>query len=190
MVPQWAGYFQGSTQVGIIIDTSTTLDDVAAFFRLPGVHATFAGDPGPADQAGDEGSEQAGEEQGILEALGTGDKEARRERLVDEQGETVERLVDVAYRMQAVKYIDGGWWRNMWQLRQGGGEGEPFYRDPEGFQLGLDMMIETGRRVFSEKYGHRGCDIAFMGIRAEDAWRIEKDWDPVTEGSGSEGPYW
>ncbi|KAH8773383.1 hypothetical protein F5883DRAFT_602235 [Diaporthe sp. PMI_573] len=179
---QWAGYFQGSTQIGIIIDTSTTLDNIAAFFRIPGIHASFAGDPGPADAQENEDKKA---EEPEADA-----KEIERKRLVDEQGETIEQLVDIAYRMQAVKYIDGGWWRNMWQLRQGGGEGEPFYRDPEGFQVGLDMMIETGRRVFSEKYGHRGCDIAFMGIRAEDAWRIERDWDPMSEGSGSDGPYW
>ncbi|ROV87650.1 hypothetical protein VSDG_09666 [Cytospora chrysosperma] len=190
---QWAGYFQGSTQVGIIIDTSTTLDNIAAFFRLPGVHATFAGDPDAEqdeDENEDEDRKRAGEEQETLEGMETGGSEAQRKKLVDEKGETVEHLVDIAYRMQAVKYIDGGWWRNLWQLRQGGGEGEPFYRDPEGFQVGLDMMIETGRRVFSEKYGHRGCDIAFIGIKGEDAWRLERDWDPQTEGSGSEGPYW
>ncbi|KAK2607849.1 hypothetical protein N8I77_006497 [Diaporthe amygdali] len=185
---QWAGYFQGSTQIGIIIDTSTTLDNIAAFFRIPGTHATFAGDPGPADAQDNE--EQKVKELSKIDGVELDDKEIERKRLVDEQGETIEQLVDIAYRMQAVKYIDGGWWRNMWQLRQGGGEGEPFYRDPEGFQVGLDMMIETGRRVFSEKYGHRGCDIAFMGIKAEDAWRIERDWDPATEGSGSDGPYW
>lgn len=152
------------------------------------MHATFAGDPGPADAQ--ENEEKKANDQSTPEAREADAREMERKRLVDEQGETIEQLVDIAYRMQAIKYIDGGWWRNMWQLRQGGGEGEPFYRDPEGFQVGLDMMIETGRRVFSEKYGHRGCDIAFMGIKAEDAWRIERDWDPMSEGSGSDGPYW
>lgn len=177
---KWAGYFQGSTQIGIIIDTSTVLDDFAALFRIPGVHATFQGDPGT--------EEQRQAEDDVSKKLELDEREAERRKLVDAEGETVEHLVDVAYRMQAVKYIDGGWWRNMWQLRQGGGQGEPFYRDQEGFQVGLDTLIETGRRVFSDKWGHRGCDI-FDRTEA-DAWRLQRDWNPETEGNGAMGPYW
>lgn len=175
---KWAGYFQGSTQIGIIIDTSTVLDDFAAFFRIPGVHATFQGDPGPEDTARDD----------VLKQMDLEEAEEARRRLVDKDGETVEHLVEMAYRMQAVKYIDGGWWRNMWQLRQGGGQGEPFYRDQEGFQVGLDLMIEAGRRVFADKWGHRGCDI--FDRSDEDAWRLQRDWNPMSEGLGHEGPYW
>lgn len=175
---KWAGYFQGSTQIGIIIDTSTVLDDFGALFRIPGIQATFQGDPGaergPTDDVGEEMAREEAAE--------------KRRQLVDKEGETVENLVDVAYRMQAVKYIDGGWWRNMWQLRQGGGEGEPFYRDPEGFQAGLDVAIEAGRRVFADKWGHRGCDI--FDRTTSDAWRLQRDWNPVSEGQGHEGPYW
>lgn len=175
---KWAGYFQGSTQVGIIIDTSTVLDDFGALFRIPGIHATFQGDPGPEDEAGDD----------VLKQLDADERETERKRLVDRDGETVEHLVEIAYRMQAVKYIDGGWWRNMWQMRQGGGEGEPFYRDQDGFQVGLDTMIETGRRVFADKWGHRGCDI--FDRSEKDAWRLQRDWNPAMEGMGFEGPYW
>lgn len=175
---KWAGYFQGSTQIGIIIDTSTVLDDFAAFFRLPGVHATFQGDPGPEDTSRDD----------VLKQMDQEEAEEERRRLVDKEGETVEHLVEMAYRMQAVKYIDGGWWRNMWQLRQGGGQGEPFYRDQEGFQVGLDTMIEAGRRVFADKWGHRGCDI--FDRSEKDAWRLQRDWNQASEGMGHEGPYW
>ncbi|KAF3765977.1 hypothetical protein M406DRAFT_219859, partial [Cryphonectria parasitica EP155] len=182
---KWAGYFQGSTQIGIIIDTSTVLDDFGAFFRIPGIHATFQGDPGPEDQLqqyeGGVGVDPARQAE-------FQEREAERKRLVDKEGETVEYLVDISYRMQAVKYIDGGSWRNMWQLRQGGGQGEPFYRDQEGFQIGLDTQIEAGRRVFSEKWGHRGCDI--FDRTAEDAWTLQRDWNVFTEGQGHEGPYW
>lgn len=34
--------------------------------------------------------------------------------------------------------------RNTWQARQKGGEGEPFYRDAEGFTIGIEMTIEHG----------------------------------------------
>lgn len=177
---KWAGYFQGSTQVGIIIDTSTVLDDFGAFFRVPGIHATFQGDPGP--------EQLAQSKDDVIKQMDFEEAEAERKKLVDKEGETIEHLVEIAYRMQAVKYIDGGWWRNLWQLRQGGGEGEPFYRDQEGFQVGLDTMIETGRRVFADKWGHRGCDI--FDRTAEDAWRLQRDWNPATEGQGFEGFYW
>ncbi len=66
--------------------------------------------------------------------------------------------------------------RNTWQGRQVGGMGEPFYRDSAGFELGIQMWIEHGKKVFAEKWGHRDCDIVRMGLKPEDAWKVEKDW--------------
>lgn len=67
--------------------------------------------------------------------------------------------------------------RNTWQARQMGGQGDPFYRDSAGFDVGIGMTIEHGRAVFREKWGHRDCDIRAIGLRPEDAWRVEHDWD-------------
>jgi hypothetical protein len=67
--------------------------------------------------------------------------------------------------------------RNTWQGRQMGGKGEPFYRDSEGFEEAIQMTIEHGRKVFAAKWGHRDCDIAPMGLKPDDAWRVEKDWE-------------
>jgi len=66
--------------------------------------------------------------------------------------------------------------RNKWQSRQGGGVGEPFYRDSEGFETAIQMTIAHGRNIFSEKWGHRDCDIVAKGYRPEDAWRVDHDW--------------
>ncbi|CZT04149.1 hypothetical protein WAI453_009600 [Rhynchosporium graminicola] len=66
--------------------------------------------------------------------------------------------------------------RNVWQARQRGGEGDPFYRDSAGFDRGIAMAIEHGRAVFAEKWGHRDCDVWELGLRAGDAWRVERDW--------------
>lgn len=74
-------------------------------------------------------------------------------------------------------------------MRRAGGQGDPFCRDPEGFEIGVRMMIGIGRAVFAEKWGHRECDIARMGIKAEDAWRLERDWDEETEGDGCAGGF-
>ncbi|KAK1754420.1 hypothetical protein QBC47DRAFT_383877 [Echria macrotheca] len=161
----WAGYWQGETEVGIIMDVATVLDDVGALLRIPGVKAAFAGDPEP------DGPEE--------------------NREIEKKGESFERLVRIAKRMEEAKFQDGSnALRNTWQLRQTGGQGEPFARDPEGFETGIKMMIDTGRAVFAEKWGHRGCDIAAMGIKAEDAWRLQRDWDIETEGLGYEGDDW
>jgi hypothetical protein len=67
--------------------------------------------------------------------------------------------------------------RNTWQARQTGGQGDPFYRDSAGFDIGIQMTIEHGRAVFREKWGHRDCDIRGIGLMPEDAWKVEHDWE-------------
>ena len=64
--------------------------------------------------------------------------------------------------------------RNSWQHRQKGGQGEPFYYDPEGFEQALQWTIETGAKINEEKWGHKGCDLKkFRQIG--DMWRVEHD---------------
>ena len=67
-------------------------------------------------------------------------------------------------------------YRNSWQLRQKGGQGEPFYYDAEGWEKALQMTIETGTKIYDEKWGHRGCDIRDVGLKEGDQWRVEHDW--------------
>lgn len=92
------------------------------------------------------------------------------------------QLKDTLDRMQGSKGSSSRG-RNTWQSRQTGGQGDPFYRDPEGFEQGIAMTIEFGRSVFREKWGHRDCDIAPIGMKAQDAWRVHHDWEPLPEGS-------
>ena len=66
-------------------------------------------------------------------------------------------------------------YRNSWQLRQSGGEGEPYYYDPAGFEKALQMQIEAGVKINEEKWGHRGCDLGKVGLSAGDAWQVEHD---------------
>ena len=84
--------------------------------------------------------------------------------------DAIERTLD---RMQGSKNSGE---RNKWQSRQGGGKGEPFYRDSEGFETAIQMTIAHGRNIFSEKWGHRDCDIVAKGYKPEDAWRVDHDW--------------
>ncbi|KUJ06475.1 uncharacterized protein LY89DRAFT_678740 [Mollisia scopiformis] len=87
-----------------------------------------------------------------------------------------QKLMQVLDRMQGSKH-ENTRGRNTWQSRQVGGQGDPFYRDSEGFDQGIQMTIEHGRRVFADKWGHRDCDIVAKGLVPEDAWRVEHDWD-------------
>lgn len=66
--------------------------------------------------------------------------------------------------------------RNTWQMAQTGGKGEPFYRDPLGFEKALGMTVDMGREVFAEKWGHRDCELEAAGLTTGDAWRVEHDW--------------
>ena len=65
---------------------------------------------------------------------------------------------------------EGG--RNTWQARQRGGQGEPFYRDPEGFEKGILMWMDFGRDVFTEKWGRGPCDLRVAGLEEQDAWYV------------------
>ncbi|KAK0634339.1 hypothetical protein B0T17DRAFT_611366 [Bombardia bombarda] len=212
----WAGYWQGESEIGIIYDVATVLDDVGALLRIPGSHAAFPDDPGPSEESypsssilnsmgggGDGDSNNAHQQKPdpnpapapngmdyIRQKLHEVELDSQRRARVDRRGETWAHLVEVGLRMEEAKYAEDGGGRNTWQVRQSGGQGEPFARDAEGFEAGVQMMIDTGRAVFADKWGHRGCDVARMGVKGEDAWRLERDWDVETEGYGWEGGEW
>ena len=66
--------------------------------------------------------------------------------------------------------------RNTWQAAQRGGQGEPYYRDPLGFQKAIEMWMDFGQRVMHEKWGHKGCNLRGVGLGPGDAWKVEHDW--------------
>lgn len=69
-------------------------------------------------------------------------------------------------------------YRNSWQLKQRGGQGEPYYYDADGWEKALQMTIEAGVRINEEKWGHRGCDLVGEGQRKEgEQWMLEHDWE-------------
>jgi hypothetical protein len=67
--------------------------------------------------------------------------------------------------------------RNTWQARQRGGQGEPFYRDPEGFEQAIQMTMDLGRKVFEQKWGRAQCNLRDVGMVEGDAWRVVADWE-------------
>ncbi|GAO48969.1 hypothetical protein G7K_3130-t1 [Saitoella complicata NRRL Y-17804] len=58
--------------------------------------------------------------------------------------------------------------RLAWQVSQEGGEGEPFYVDPHGFQRGLDMWINAGKDVYAEKWDSSECALVDNGVTLKD----------------------
>jgi hypothetical protein len=67
--------------------------------------------------------------------------------------------------------------RNAWQAQQSGGKGEPFYREPHGFQDNLERVIQCGIQSFENKWGgHKGCGLP--GFTTEDAWMLESAAPP------------
>ncbi|GAB1312850.1 hypothetical protein MFIFM68171_03060 [Madurella fahalii] len=169
----WAGYWQGQSGSGVILDVASVLEDVGALLGIKGVKARLRGVAATTTDTNGMDDDDDDDDDGD-----------------DAYVETRERLLELGLQMEKEKYAEGTALRNTWQMRQAGGQGEPFYRDPEGFEVGVRMMIDTGRAVFAEKWGHRGCDIARTGVKAEDAWRLERDWDEETEGTGAEGGSW
>ncbi|KAK3293569.1 uncharacterized protein B0H64DRAFT_216363 [Chaetomium fimeti] len=155
---RWAGLAQTQSTIGLVLDVGEVMADLGALLRLEGSVARLAGDEEEEEGEG-EGEELGGP--GYVERW--------------------EELVALGEWMQREKYAQGNGMRNTWQVRQRGGQGEPFYRDADGFERGVRMMIETGREVFAEKWGHRGCDVEKTGAVGEDAWRLEMDWVEGTD---------
>ena len=77
--------------------------------------------------------------------------------------------------LQVAKNEDAGK-RLSWQQTQKGGQGEPFYRDPDGFQQGIQMWQDFGKGVFHEKWGFPDCTLREVGLKTDDQWRVVKDW--------------
>lgn len=91
-------------------------------------------------------------------------------------GKDFDKVTDAVQVMVDLK-AHGEEERNSWQYKQTGGQGDPFYRDPRGFETALQMMIECGVSTYKEKWGHQDCGLRGAGLRPEDAWMVEHDWE-------------
>ena len=67
--------------------------------------------------------------------------------------------------------------RNTWQARQRGGESEPFYRDPQGFEEAIHMWMDFGTKVFQAKWGRGLCDLRDSGLKRGDEWKMWPEWE-------------
>jgi hypothetical protein len=179
-------------EIGDFCDISGSLDDLLVLYRKKeSVEASFVVD-GPTQEKGDEegkkvsevaegGEEKTENEDGAKEPEVPINGRNRRKSLTwvsDELGSaSYKQLLKVADGMARFKNGGDPRGRNTWQARQTGGKGEPYYRDPEGFERSIQMLTQTGRDVYAEKWGHRACDLLPYERKAGDVWRVEHDWE-------------
>ncbi|KAI9673210.1 MAG: hypothetical protein M1817_003073 [Caeruleum heppii] len=157
-----AGFKQDDPKIGLIYDLGTSLDDLEVLYRrrsAPDEEPSEPTETTPLDRRVP-----------LSSSIPSSEEE---DTLSSPRWHALVRELDV---MQVDKNShEGG--RNFWQVRQQGGKGEPFYRDPEGFEKAILMTIDHGGNVFAEKWGHRDCDIRNAGLGPGDAWKVEHDWD-------------
>lgn len=143
-----AGYKTDSPDVGRIYDIATSLEDLLVLYRRTG-------------KADDSNHTDAHE---LLPAA-------------PDTFPLAERMDDSYFRLREQLDAMDHWKndnverRNTWQMIQKGGQGEPFYYEPKGFQRGVEMANENGRNVYYAKWGGDTCAIRGKGLKKEDAWK-------------------
>lgn len=154
---------QNDRNCGVVTDTSVVLDDLLALYRDPSVTPGFRDPNPPPPPSSEEGGQNKRKARDVPPGL-------------EDPVEYWKRLLEVADRMFHYKHSGRG--RNTWQSGQHGGQGEPFYYDPEGFSEALEVLTEAGKEVFRRKWGHGNCDlIGGGGLKFEDQWKVLKDWE-------------
>ncbi|KAF7959664.1 hypothetical protein EAE96_001279 [Botrytis aclada] len=86
------------------------------------------------------------------------------------------QLLQVINDMVGAKYSQGGDGRNTWQRQQSGGQGEPYYRNADGFEKAVQMTIALGRGVYLEKWGTLECKLVKSGVTMDDEWK-PREWN-------------
>lgn len=156
-------YAQPVQDAGMVYDVTTSLDDLEILYRRR-PKTTKADTRDTSDR-------KAGSYNSTIPTPNKAYLESTEE---DERGgESFKKLAATLEQIQQDKKDDK--YRNSWQLRQNGGEGEPYYYDPDGFEKALQMTIEVGTKINEEKWGHKGCDIKAAGLKEGDQWRVEHD---------------
>jgi len=178
-----AGFKFETKSIGQVSDVASSLDDLEVLYRKKSGPPPSFTDPNPPEPEPADNEEGEAGEAGVRndvprsKSLRTWDAVPEVHWPEDKLGsETYSEIMRTFGAMDASKYR-GSEGRNTWQHRQAGGEGEPYYRDPEGFESAIQMTIEHGRQVYAEKWGHRDCNLVEVGLRPEHAWRVEKDWE-------------
>ncbi|KAK4171192.1 hypothetical protein QBC36DRAFT_340452 [Triangularia setosa] len=176
------GWTMKARRVGIINDVSTVLEDLEVLYRNKYKMPKFI-DPAPLPPEQEEKIAKAKAEKEENEKKEKEGKTKRDEKQMPaNQLQYFRVLRGVGDEMGKYKYRDGAEQRNNWQRAQRGGEGEPFYYNADGFHSAFWTLTDAGRRIYEEKWGHRGCDlVSGTSLKLKDQWRVEKDWGKKKE---------
>ncbi|CAP67174.1 uncharacterized protein PODANS_1_21880 [Podospora anserina S mat+] len=179
------GWTMKPRRVGIINDVSTVLEDLEVLYRNKYKMPKFI-DPAPLPPEKEAKIAKAKAEKEEKERKEKEEKEGKAKReehgLPADQLQYFRALRAVGDEMGKYKYRDGAEQRNNWQRAQRGGEEEPFYYNADGFHSAFWTLTDAGRRIYEEKWGHRGCDLASgTSLTLKDQWRVEKDWEKKKE---------
>ncbi|KAH8168359.1 hypothetical protein LIA77_11623 [Sarocladium implicatum] len=164
-------------RIGLINDVSHVLDDLRVLYRDESIEPAFS-DPNPSkptvnkrDAAPADAMANSATSSNLEKREGTANAPT------DPSSITYFRkLARAGEQMHKIKKEAAN--RNNWQGGQRGGKDEPFYYPSRGIAMGIDTLTKAGREVFSEKWGHRKCDlVSGAGLKLEDQWRVARDWE-------------
>ena len=150
------GFTMPVADAGKVFDVGKSLDDLEILYRRR-----------PKEKAPRDTESGANDTETIIVYEGSAEEDTR-------GSENWKKLQETLQAMADEKVADP--FRNSWQKRQKGGQGEPFYYDPDGFETALQMQVHVGTEINDEKWGHKGCNIREVGLKAGDQWRVEHDW--------------
>ncbi|KAK3331176.1 hypothetical protein B0H66DRAFT_465701 [Apodospora peruviana] len=171
------GWTMKERRVGLINDVSTTFADLEVLYRNPALPRPKFVDPNPPSP---EMQAKIDKEMAEKEAKAAKEEAARtdiEEKMPADPVAYFRILNKIGVDMGHYKYRARDV-RNTWQTSQRGGQGEPFYYDPVGFARSWALLNEAGRTVYSEKWGHRDCNLVEgTALRMDDQWKVEKDWE-------------
>jgi hypothetical protein len=178
-------YNEPYIEIGSFLDISLSLDDLIVLYRKKSpVKVSFTIPASEQEELNREQEEERKfEEQKKAEEEKKKVEEREKPRQIekispstwisDELGSPAfKQLLGVVEKMERHKVRIG---RNTWQGRQTGGKGEPYYRDPEGFEKAIQMTTQMGEDVYVRKWGLRTCDLLPFGRKAGDEWRMGHD---------------
>ena len=170
-------YNEMDVVIGNVSDVANSLDDLLVLYRKKDtVEASCTIEGVTEEESEKKGPEEEQKDKSLLQKRFS--ERSSGQWISDLPGSTsYKKLLNVTGEMLKHKNEKGGGGRNTWQSRQAGGKGEPYYRDPEGFEKSIQMTTENGRQIYAEKWGHHDCGLMQFGRKAGDEWRVEHDWE-------------
>lgn len=158
-------------KAGPVWDVANTLEDLGMLYQRGEI-------PNGGEKTNDQDEKKKEESKrdlmpDLAEYLaGRSSKKEKAEKNSPAYRELINQLDDLQHKKN-----DNAAGRNTWQASQKGGQGEPFYRDSDGFEKGVWMWMDFGRKVFEEKWGRGPCNIREVGLKEEDQWHVVPGWE-------------